>query len=68
MDDLYSAKWLAEKIGDRSIRGIALETSALIRAGVLPVGTRLPSIRDLAYELEISPATLSEAWADLRRH
>lgn len=68
MDNLYSAGWLAEKIADRSIRGIALETSALIRAGVLPVGTRLPSIRDLAYELKISPATLSEAWADLRRH
>lgn len=68
MDNLYSAKWLAEKIADRSIRGIALETSALIRAGVLPVGTRLPSIRDLAFELKISPATLSEAWADLRRH
>ncbi|MES5098681.1 PLP-dependent aminotransferase family protein [Agrobacterium sp. BA1120] len=68
MGNLYTAQWLAEKIADRSIRGIALETSALIRAGVLPVGTRLPSIRDLAYELGISPATLSEAWADLRRH
>ncbi|WP_077118357.1 aminotransferase-like domain-containing protein [Agrobacterium rosae] len=68
MSNIYSAHWLAEKIADRTIRGIALETSALIRAGILPVGTRLPSIRDLAYELGISPATLSEAWADLRRH
>ncbi len=68
MSTPYSARWLAEKIADRTIRGIALETSALIRAGVLPVGTRMPSIRDLAFELGISPATLSEAWADLRRH
>lgn len=68
MGHSFTASWLAEKIADRSIRGIALETSALIRAGILPVGTRLPSIRDLAYELGVSPATLSEAWAELRRH
>jgi DNA-binding transcriptional MocR family regulator len=68
LGDIYTAEWLAEKIADRSIRGIALETGALIRAGVLPVGTRLPAIRDLAYELGVSPATLSEAWSDLRRH
>ncbi|GHC70123.1 PLP-dependent aminotransferase family protein [Limoniibacter endophyticus] len=61
------AKWLAEKIGERTIRGIALETSALIRAGVLPVGMRLPPLRDLAFEMGISPATLSEAWSELRK-
>jgi len=44
-----------------------LETSALIRAGALPVGTKLPPIRDLAFALGISPATLSEAWSELRR-
>ncbi len=65
--DIVSATWLAAKIGDRSTRGIALETSALIRAGVLPVGTRLPPIRDIAFELHVSPATISEAWSELRR-
>ena len=45
MGDTVEASWFAEKIADRSIRGIALETSALIRAGVLPIGTRLPAIR-----------------------
>ena len=44
-----------------------METSALIRAGALPVGTKLPPIRDLAFALGISPATLSEAWSELRR-
>ncbi|NKK70369.1 aminotransferase class I/II-fold pyridoxal phosphate-dependent enzyme [Rhizobium leguminosarum bv. viciae] len=67
MGDAIEASWFAEKIADRSIRGIALETSALIRAGVLPIGTRLPAIRDIAYELHVSPATISEAWSELRR-
>jgi DNA-binding transcriptional MocR family regulator len=67
MSDTLKAAWFAEKIADRSIRGIALETSALIRAGALPVGTRLPAIRDIAYELRVSPATISEAWSELRR-
>ncbi|MBY3211274.1 aminotransferase-like domain-containing protein [Rhizobium laguerreae] len=67
MGAAVEASWFAEKIADRSIRGIALETSALIRAGVLPIGTRLPAIRDIAYELHVSPATISEAWSELRR-
>ncbi len=67
MDGNINARWFAEKISDRTIKGIALETSALIRAGVLPVGTRLPAIRDLAFELKVSPATISEAWSELRR-
>ncbi|MCW8060457.1 PLP-dependent aminotransferase family protein [Agrobacterium tumefaciens] len=67
MVDTATAKWLAGKIVDKTRRGIALETSALVRAGILPVGTRLPAIRDLAYELKVSPATISEAWSELRR-
>lgn len=67
MGEIPSARWLAEKITNRTQRGIALETSGLVRAGILPVGTRLPAIRDLAYELGVSPATVSEAWSDLRR-
>ncbi|MBN8930559.1 MAG: PLP-dependent aminotransferase family protein [Rhizobium pusense] len=55
------------KLSEIVIRGIALETSALVRAGLLPVGTRLPAIRDLAYELGVSPATISEAWSELRQ-
>ncbi len=67
MSENRDAAWFAEKLNDRTIRGIALETSALIRAGALPVGTKLPPIRDLAFALGISPATLSEAWSELRR-
>ncbi|MBM1175151.1 aminotransferase-like domain-containing protein [Microvirga arabica] len=62
------AHWFAEKLTDRTIRGISLETRALIRAGALPIGTKLPPIRDLAFALGVSPATISEAWSELRRH
>jgi DNA-binding transcriptional MocR family regulator len=67
MSELASVQWFAEKLSDRTMRGIAIETSALIRAGAIPVGTKLPAIRDLAYTLGISPATVSEAWSELRR-
>jgi DNA-binding transcriptional MocR family regulator len=62
-----SAHWFAEKLSDRSTRGIAIETSALIRGGAIAVGTKLPPIRDLAFALGVSPATVSEAWSELRR-
>ena len=67
MSEIRDANWFAEKLNDRTIRGLAIETSALIRAGALPVGTKLPAIRDLAFALGISPATISEAWSELRR-
>ncbi|MDR9760121.1 PLP-dependent aminotransferase family protein [Rhizobium redzepovicii] len=67
MNEFRDANWFADKLKDRTIRGIAIETSALIRAGALPVGTKLPAIRDLAFALGISPATISEAWSELRR-
>jgi DNA-binding transcriptional MocR family regulator len=67
MSDAYDSNWFAEKLSDRTIRGIALETSALIRVGALPVGAKLPPIRDLAFSLGVSPATISEAWSELRR-
>ncbi|WFR97630.1 PLP-dependent aminotransferase family protein [Rhizobium tumorigenes] len=67
MSEVLDVAWFAEKITDRTIRGIGMETSALIRSGALPVGTKLPAVRDLAFALGISPATISEAWSELRR-
>jgi DNA-binding transcriptional MocR family regulator len=49
-------------IGDRSARGIAAGVSRLITAGLLAPGTRLPTVRELARRLGISPTTVSEAW------
>lgn len=67
MTDTYDADWFAARLSDTTARGIAVETSALIRSGVIPSGTRLPAIRALAYRLGVSPATISSAWSDLRR-
>lgn len=67
MTETATASWFAEKLGNRSVKGIAQETRSLIRIGALPVGTKLPPIRDLAFVLGVSPATISEAWSDLRR-
>lgn len=67
MTEPGSAEWFAEHLSERTKRGIAVETSALIRAGSLPMGTKLPPIRDLAFALGVSPATISDAWSELRK-
>lgn len=50
------------------MRGIAIEIAALIRSGVLPVGSQLPAVRDLAEALDVSPTTISGAWKQLRSY
>ncbi|CAN5491143.1 aminotransferase class I/II-fold pyridoxal phosphate-dependent enzyme [soil metagenome] len=52
---------------DRSPRGIAGAFSRAIRAGELAPGDRLPTVRDVAAALGVSPATVSAAWQALRR-
>jgi DNA-binding transcriptional MocR family regulator len=61
------AEWFAGHLQDRSMRGIALETAAMIRSGVIEIGTHLPAVRELAQSLGVSPATVSAAWGQLRR-
>ena len=56
---------VAGAVMDRSPKGIAAAVHRLIRAGRLTTGDRLPTVRDLAKELGISPATVSEAWQAL---
>ena len=53
---------VAGAVDDRSPKGIAAAVHRLIRAGRLQTGDRLPTVRDLARELSVSPATVSEAW------
>jgi len=54
-------------ISDRTPHGIAGAFSRAIRAGELAPGDRLPTVRGVAAELGVSPATVSAAWQALRR-
>ncbi|MET0496064.1 MAG: PLP-dependent aminotransferase family protein [Actinoplanes sp.] len=65
MDGLIQV--IAEAVDDRSARGIAAAVSRLVTAGDLPVGARLPTVRDVARALGVSPTTVSEAWRSLTR-
>jgi DNA-binding transcriptional MocR family regulator len=58
---------IAGAVEDRSARGIAAAVSRLVTAGSLPGGSRLPTVRDVARELGVSPTTVSEAWQSLLR-
>ena len=48
-------------------RAIAGVLARLINTGELPQGARLPTVRELASELAVSPATVSQAWQALSR-
>ncbi|QTF09835.1 aminotransferase class I/II-fold pyridoxal phosphate-dependent enzyme [Brenneria izadpanahii] len=67
MSKSIDTDWLAEQLHNHSIRGIAMDMSALIRDGKIEIGKQLPSVRELAEALGVSPATISAAWSLLRR-
>ncbi|MEV7693855.1 aminotransferase class I/II-fold pyridoxal phosphate-dependent enzyme [Microbacterium sp. NPDC089189] len=52
---------------DRSPQGIAGVIARLVTEGVLAPGDRLPTVREIAAELAVSPATVSAAWQALAR-
>lgn len=58
-------KSVALAIEERTPHGIASGISRLITTGDLAPGDRLPTVRDLAAELGVSPATVSHAWQTL---
>lgn len=62
-----TSSWLAEKTTEPSAAGIAATVGQLIRTGAIAPGARLPAVRELAGHLQISPATVSAAWSQLRR-
>ena len=54
--------------GDRAIYvQIAEQIKLRIIAGIYPVGTRLPSVRELAAEASVNPNTMQRALTDLER-
>ena len=56
---------VAGAVEEANPRGIASAVHRLIRAGHLVTGERLPTVRELAAALQVSPATVSEAWQAL---
>jgi DNA-binding transcriptional MocR family regulator len=58
-------KSVALAVEERSPHGIAGAISRLITTGDLAPGDRLPTVRDLAKDLGVSPATVSHAWQTL---
>lgn len=56
---------IVDAVDDRSARGLAAAVSRLARSGALPTGARLPTVRDVAKRLGVSPTTVSEAWQTL---
>ncbi|TKI04499.1 aminotransferase-like domain-containing protein [Martelella alba] len=60
--------WLSGQIADTSVKGITQAVSGLIRDGQIAVGAQLPAVRELAKALGVSPATVSAAWAQMKKH
>lgn len=59
-------KWLAGRLTDPSAVALAADLGQMIKHGELRPGVRLPPVRALAGELNVSPATVSNAWQRLR--
>jgi len=58
-------KSVSAAVEEATPRGIAAAIARLITSGDLAPGDRLPTVRDLAAELGVSPATVSHAWQTL---
>ena len=58
---------LEERMDKPTARGLAHAVIRAIRDGVLPSGTRLPPIREVATQLALSPTTVSAGWSLLAR-
>lgn len=56
---------VVDEIDDPTPAGIAAAINRLIRSGQLAVGDRLPTVRELAGELGVSPSTVNDAWQAL---
>lgn len=58
---------LAGHLTEPTARGLADAVARAVAHGSLQSGTRLPPIRSVAERLQLSPTTVSSAWAILRR-
>ncbi|MFC9895655.1 PLP-dependent aminotransferase family protein [Nocardia sp. NPDC127579] len=64
-DPLMSLSELTADLDDRTPAGIAAAIAHRIRSGALAPGSRLPTVREVAKQLRVSPATVNQAWRAL---
>ncbi|MBD8144248.1 PLP-dependent aminotransferase family protein [Pantoea agglomerans] len=67
MTESVDLNWFCSQIKSPSVKGIAQAASALIRDGQIATGMQMPAVREIAEQLGVSPATVSAAWAQLRK-
>lgn len=67
MTESVDLHWFCSQIKSPSVKGIAQAASALIRDGQIATGMQMPAVRQIAEQLGVSPATVSAAWAQLRK-
>ncbi len=60
--DVIPARWLANNIHDATARGIVAAMTDLIRHQSEVKDRYLPTVRNLARTLQVSPATVAKAW------
>lgn len=65
MRDVLGA--IEQRLEEQTARGIADAVTRALREGVLAPGTKLPPIRAVAAQLQLSPTTVSAGWALLAR-
>lgn len=53
---------VVDEITERTARGIAAAVNRLITSGQLVAGDRLPTVRQVARAMGVSPTTVSDAW------
>jgi DNA-binding transcriptional MocR family regulator len=63
-----STRTITGAVSDLSAEGIARGIGMLVSNDSLSAGTRLPTVRELATALDVSPTTVGDAWQILRRH
>ncbi|MEN8237925.1 MAG: aminotransferase class I/II-fold pyridoxal phosphate-dependent enzyme [Actinomycetota bacterium] len=63
-----STTTIAGAVSDHSAEGIARGIGMLVSSNGLTPGSRLPTVRELATALNVSPTTVGDAWRILRRH
>jgi DNA-binding transcriptional MocR family regulator len=65
MTPVATAGTLAQRIESPTPSGIAASLARLVADGTLAPGDRLPTVREVARSLGVSPATVSTAWRAL---